>query len=1193
MSYISNYSSNTVVNGTNSADSLFSDGVNVTIYAGGGNDTIENRCYDVTIDAGAGDDYIRSDVYGSYGSQNYQSATIYAGDGNDTVYVNDHRTFIDGGVGKDSISINGGWEGHTLQGGKDNDTIYGGRKNTFVYSDGDGNDVWYNVGDGDKISIESNKTYSRTNSGNDVILTVGTGKITLKSAVGKNFNIVTIAKQSSTKKTQQDVIKDFMHSLDEANIPNADKMQVALDEAVVVASGGKFTSYKNLIESFVSDCKNNSVDKFLKDFCSIDLNNDDTGAITGWDAGGIVTKTAESVVEEVGTLKPYKSSFRLTHSPSGLTLVWNEKDNKNVTAAQKKIVQGLYSWWFSGALDLVVESYGMNFKEKGTAINEITLVNADFLSNYEPFKHIPSIKNSNDKAKALKNVLSAPAFVWADFEVDENFKIKEPQKIKKIFLYVREDSFKEVNLSKNNDVLTDDIYIDSAISHEFTHALMYANINNWSSLPQIIMEGMADTTYGSDFRNGIKKLANDIKTLSNETSVNLLLNDKSKDITNLDDAVYFTGYTLLRYLAKQGSNMPNGIKCDSNKTTVALTSDFKENSFDVDDYFSTVTTIDASHDTKSVQLTGNAKSNVIKSSGGGGEVTGGKGNDTLYGGSGKDIFVYASGDGNDVIENYTPGKDKIKLSSGTITSASLSGLNVTLKIGSTGSITVKNAAGKKITVIDAEGNETSEVYPIKNPLPNGWKYANTTKTSINATLTSAANIDLTKAYSTNVEKVDGTKITKAVKIVGNTKANSIKGGSSKDTISGGKGNDTLYGNSGNDSLVGGDGADKLYGGNGSDILKGDAGNDSLYGGSGNDTLTGGAGNDVFIYEGGNDVITDYTTGQDKIKISSSSITSASLSGSNVVLKTSTGSITVKSGKSKKLTIIDANGNSTTNIYPVDNGISVKGAIVTASSKFTSTKIDLKDYSGTTKLNASAVSQSLNIVGNSSNNSIKGGKSADTISGDSGKDTILGGTGNDKLYGGNDNDLLKGESGNDTIYGNSGNDSLYGGEGTDKLYGDAGNDKLYGDAGNDSLYGGNGNDTLTGGAGNDVFIYEGGNDVITDYTAGQDKIKISSGKISKTSYKNKDVIFTISNGSLTVKNGKGKNISVIDSTNKSQTYSKTFDLLYDNNFVTDELQIDDVSQVSESNYSVGQFYQSSNFQCFETTSITSAITFEKK
>lgn len=72
MSYISNYSSNTVVNGTNSADSLFSDGVNVTIYAGDGNDTIENRCYDVTIDAGTGDDYIRSDVYGYYGSQKQQ-----------------------------------------------------------------------------------------------------------------------------------------------------------------------------------------------------------------------------------------------------------------------------------------------------------------------------------------------------------------------------------------------------------------------------------------------------------------------------------------------------------------------------------------------------------------------------------------------------------------------------------------------------------------------------------------------------------------------------------------------------------------------------------------------------------------------------------------------------------------------------------------------------------------------------------------------------------------------------------------------------------------------------------------------------------------------------------------------------------------------------------------------------------------
>lgn len=1022
MSYISNSSSNTVVNGTNSADSLFSDGVNVTIYAGDGNDTIENRCYDVTIDAGAGDDYIRSDVYGHYGSQNYQSATIYAGDGNDTVYVNDHRTFIDGGAGKDSISINGGWEGHTLKGGKGDDTIYGGRSNTFLYSDGDGYDTLYNVGDGDKISIESNKKYSRANSGSDVIIKVGNGSITLKNAVGKSFSIITVAKQNQEKKTQQDVIKAFMHSLDNANISSADKMQDALDEAVKYASGGKFTSYKNLIESFVSDCKSRSTDTFLKECCSIYLNNDDTGAITGWDAGGIVTKTAESVVEEVGTLKPYKTSFRLLHSPSGLTLVWNEKDNKNVTESQKKIAQAFYSWWFSGAMDLVTESYGVDFKKTGT-INEITLISVHY-------KDIVDIAmKDNDVvgyAKSLDYLKSTPAITWS-------FDNNKDGKVDSLYVYVNEEDFVKFNFSKNpNGHDNYSAYLDRIISHELTHAIMGANINYFHDLPNIIVEGMADITHGGDFRD-VKDLVNSIKTLSNTTAVNLLIEDNAKGIIDYQDAAYFTGYTLLRYLAKQGSNMPNGVKCDSGKTTIALTSDFKENSFDVADYFSTVTTIDASRDTKSVKLTGNAKDNVIKASGGGGEIIGGRGKDTLYGGNGKDIFVYDSGDGNDTIENYTPGKDKIKLTSGSITSATLSGLDVILKIGSAGSITVKKAAGKKITVIDSEGKETSEVYPIKNPLPNGWKYSNTAKTSMTATLTSASKVDLTKDYGANVEKVDGSKITNSVTITGNAKANSIKGGSGKDTISGGNGNDTLYGGAGNDSLAGGSGDDKLYG---------NADNDKLYGGSGNDS-------------------------------------------------------------------------------------------------------------------------------------------------------IFGGDGSDSLFGDASNDILKGDAGSDKLYGGAGNDTIYGGADNDSLFGEAGNDKLVGDTGNDTLSGGTGNDTLTGGAGKDVFVYSGGKDVITDYTAGQDKIKIESGKISKTTYSGKNVIFTFGNGSLTVQNAKGKEITITDSSNKTQTYSKTLDLFYDNNFVTDELQLDNVSSVTETSYSVGQIHTSTNYQNIETNSIISAFALEKK
>ena len=43
-------------------------------------------------------------------------------------------------------------------------------------------------------------------------------------------------------------------------------------------------------------------------------------------------------------------------------------------------------------------------------------------------------------------------------------------------------------------------------------------------------------------------------------------------------------------------------------------------------------------------------------------ITGGAGNDTLTGGYGDDTFIYASGDGNDTITDFTDGADTIDLS---------------------------------------------------------------------------------------------------------------------------------------------------------------------------------------------------------------------------------------------------------------------------------------------------------------------------------------------------------------------------------------------------------------------------------------------------------------------------------------------------------------------------------------------------
>ena len=80
---------------------------------------------------------------------------------------------------------------------------------------------------------------------------------------------------------------------------------------------------------------------------------------------------------------------------------------------------------------------------------------------------------------------------------------------------------------------------------------------------------------------------------------------------------------------------------------------------------------------------------------------------------GKNVYVYAKGDGNDVISSYISGGlywDKIKITSGSIKKVSYSDYgDVIFTIGS-GTLTLKYCKGKEITIIDSKGKVTTKTY---------------------------------------------------------------------------------------------------------------------------------------------------------------------------------------------------------------------------------------------------------------------------------------------------------------------------------------------------------------------------------------------------------------------------------------------------------------------------------------------------
>ena len=94
------------------------------------------------------------------------------------------------GNGKANLIL-GGYENDTINGGKGADTLQGGSgADIFVYKDGDGKDLIVDYAEEDKIQITSGKVKNSSISGNDVIFTVGSGKITVQNAANKSVTLI-------------------------------------------------------------------------------------------------------------------------------------------------------------------------------------------------------------------------------------------------------------------------------------------------------------------------------------------------------------------------------------------------------------------------------------------------------------------------------------------------------------------------------------------------------------------------------------------------------------------------------------------------------------------------------------------------------------------------------------------------------------------------------------------------------------------------------------------------------------------------------------------------------------------------------------------------------------------------------------------------------------------------------------------
>ena len=323
---------------------------------------------------------------------------------------------------------------------------------------------------------------------------------------------------SEARATSQTVIKTLMHYLKNNN-------GARLNSAIEYVTDGDFYSKNSVANQFMEDLeRSESYTDFLRDYCDIILDNDDTGAISGADAGGGSIKTAESIVPEK---IPISQWVMPTAGSSSVINGFSSGAGGIFSNAEKFILKGLNSEWIKRSLDLIEESLGLNF-ETDASPKEITV----------------GFTNSSSSALAFTEYYQK---TWIRLLINMAYFASIDTASEDGALFRSHPEYYEVG------------YLDRTIAHELTHAVMIANIPEFGYLPAFIREGSAELVHGID--DGRKDAIVELLTTQKEELLDLM----QGLISSTPSYEYAAGYLFLRYFAKQGQNrvgsyIPNEIE---------------------------------------------------------------------------------------------------------------------------------------------------------------------------------------------------------------------------------------------------------------------------------------------------------------------------------------------------------------------------------------------------------------------------------------------------------------------------------------------------------------------------------------------------------------------------------------------------------------------------------------------------------
>lgn len=851
-----------------------------------------------------------------------KSDTLIGNDGNDSIY---------GGDGNDSINGLGGSD--VLAGGKGADKLTGGEgADIFVWNKGDGNDVITDYATEDIISIASASVTSiSTNTKGDAIITIGNAKLTLTGGADKVISYVDAGGEHTWPETVT-FTKKKVTLLD-----NYSKDSFDINE---YKDGNYNTSVVTIDASAVEQ----------------DI------AITGNGKANKITGSAND-----DTIYGGKGNDTLAGGEGSDVFVWNKGDGNDVITDYNmedtiSIASGVLSTSFGlKGNDVIATVSGKTITIKDGKGKYIHFVDASGNHVWYPEDPISAVVVSG-KTVTIGEKYKGDAFDVTEFdeipknitkidasEVTHALEITGNKQANQI-VGTSEDDYINGGAGKDtirggegDDTLEGGAGADSLVGGKGADVFLW-NAGDGNDI-------IAD--YSADDGDVISVTSGEGKVTTNKAGNAILTVGKAK-LTIQGGK----GQTITWYDEKGLHTYPEVVKFSSDGKSASLLSAYTGDSFNINNYDSydeTVINIDASAVEQDIAITGNAKANKITGSANADSIIGGKGKDTLTGGEGADTFIWNSGDGQDVITDFS-GKDgdEIVFTSGTATSVE-SGNDIILKNGK-GQIKIQGGADEKIVYTDAKGEHT---------IGGGDPIILSGKT---VTLTDAYADDSFKltGYAAKYTIVDASAVEQDISITGNAKANKITGSANADTIIGGKAADTL---------------------------------------------DGGEGADLFVWNAGdgNDVILNYAN-EDAISIASAAVKYSNFStvksSNDVTLKIGSAKITIKDAKDKVVTVYDKDGKEVT--FPQTVKLSSSNKVATLTDDYYKTEFVAGDYhKNIREINAEAVDHALSITGS--------GK-ADLIIGTDGDDTIIGGRGGDTLQGGNGADIFVYNSGdgNDVI-----------------------------------------------------------------------------------------------------------------------------------------------------------------------------------